>query len=71
VPITADMLKVAILAITLVMVLRQFGVQTASLVGLVGGVAFGAGLALQGTLSNTVSRMMLLTLRGFHYRQCG
>ncbi|HLR76438.1 MAG TPA: mechanosensitive ion channel domain-containing protein [Balneolaceae bacterium] len=65
-PIIADIVKVVIIAITLIMVLNQFGVQTASLVALVGSVAIAIGLALQGTLSNIASGIMLLLHRPFN-----
>lgn len=48
------------------MVLRRFGVQTASLVALVGSLAIGIGLALQGTLSDIAAGLMLLSLRPFN-----
>jgi small conductance mechanosensitive channel len=65
-PIIADTIKVLILAITLIMVLRRFGVQTASLIALLGSVAIGVGLALQGTFSDIASGILLLTIRPFN-----
>jgi small conductance mechanosensitive channel len=55
----------AILAITLVAVLGQFGIQTTSLIALLGAAGLAIGLALQGTLSNVASGVMLLGLRSF------
>jgi small conductance mechanosensitive channel len=66
VPVIADTIKVVILAITIIMVLSRFGVQTASLVALVGSLAIGIGLALQGTFSDIASGILLLTIRPFN-----
>jgi small-conductance mechanosensitive channel len=54
-----------VLTLTIVVVLGQFGVQTASLIALLGDAGLEAGLALQGTLSNVASGIMLLLLRPF------
>jgi len=66
--------KYAILAISLVMVLTQFGVQTASLLAVIGAAGLAIGLALQGTLSNVAAGVMLLILRPFNvgdFVSCG
>jgi len=47
-------------------VLNQFGVETASLIALLGTIGLAIGLALQGTLSNIASGVMLLLLRPFN-----
>jgi small conductance mechanosensitive channel len=65
-PIIADIIKIIILVITIIMVLSKFGVQTASLIALVGTIGIGVGLALQGTLSDIAAGMMLLSLRPFN-----
>ena len=57
--------KYAILAIALVAVLGQLGVQTASLLAVLGAAGLAIGLALQGTLSNVAAGVMLLILRPF------
>lgn len=57
--------KYTIMAVALVAVLGQFGVETASLLAVLGGAALAIGLALQGTLSNVASGTMLLILRPF------
>lgn len=57
--------KYAILAIALIVVLGQFGVQTASLIAVLGAAGLAIGLALQGTLSNVAAGAMLLILRPF------
>lgn len=58
--------KYAIFAIAVVTVLAQFGVQTASLITVLGAAGLAIGLALQGTLSNVAAGVMLLILRPFH-----
>lgn len=58
--------KYAIFVIAVVMVLTQFGVETASLIAVLGAAGLAIGLALQGTLSNVASGVMLLFLRPFN-----
>ncbi|MEZ5814526.1 MAG: mechanosensitive ion channel [Alphaproteobacteria bacterium] len=58
--------KYAILAIAFVAVLGQLGVQTASLLAVLGAAGLAIGLALQGTLSNVAAGVMLLILRPFN-----
>lgn len=65
VPILGKTTKITILIITLLVVLGQFGVQTASFIAVLGAAGLAIGLALQGTLSNVAAGMMLLTLRPF------
>lgn len=60
------MAKYAILAIAFVAVLGQLGVQTASLLAVLGAAGLAIGLALQGTLSNVASGVMMLILRPFN-----
>jgi len=50
-------------------VLQQFGVQTTSLIALLGAAGIAIGLAIQGTLSNVASGVMLLTLRPFRVKE--
>jgi small conductance mechanosensitive channel len=64
-PLLAKFARYGILAVTIVAVLGQFGVQTTSLIALVGAAGLALGLALQGTLSNVASGVMLLFLRPF------
>jgi small conductance mechanosensitive channel len=64
-PLIVNFARYAILAITVVAVLSQFGVQTTSLIALLGAAGLAVGLALQGTLSNVASGVMLLVLRPF------
>lgn len=64
-PVIASVVRYIVLALTLMVVLQQFGVQTASLVALLGTIGLAIGLALQGTLSNVAAGLMLLFLRPF------
>lgn len=54
-----------VLILVLVMVLGQFGVQTASVLAALGAAGLAIGLALQGTLQNIAAGIMLLVLRPF------
>ncbi len=62
----ARAIRYAIIAIVLVVVLQMFGVQTASLVAILGASALAIGLALQGTLSNVASGIMIALIRPYH-----
>lgn len=57
--------RYTILALVVVMVLGQFGVQTASIIAALGAIGLAIGLALQGTLQNIAAGIMLLVLRPF------
>ncbi|WP_111977453.1 mechanosensitive ion channel family protein [Algibacillus agarilyticus] len=57
--------KYIILAFVLIAVLNRFGVQTASIVALLGAAGLAVGLALQGTLSNLAAGVMLLLFRPY------
>jgi len=65
VPVLSQTTRLVILIITFLLVLGQFGVQTASIIAVLGAVGLAVGLALQGTLSNVAAGMMLLILRPF------
>jgi small conductance mechanosensitive channel len=54
-----------ILILTVLAVLSQFGVQTASLITVFGAASLAIGLALQGTLGNLAAGVMLLFFRPF------
>ena len=54
-----------VMAFVLVAVLGSFGVQTASIVAVLGAASFAVGLALQGTLSNFAAGVMILLFRPF------
>lgn len=55
--------KYAVMALAAVLVLNRFGIQTASLVALIGAAGLAIGLALQGTLSNLAAGVMLVIFR--------
>jgi small conductance mechanosensitive channel len=55
----------AIMAFTVIATVGQFGVQTASFVAILGAAGFAVGMAMQGTLANFASGVMLLLFRPF------
>ncbi|MFT5533118.1 MAG: small conductance mechanosensitive channel [Burkholderiaceae bacterium] len=57
--------RVAVLIFTLVAVLNRFGVETTSLIAVLGAAGLAVGLALQGTLSNVAAGVMILFFRPF------
>jgi small conductance mechanosensitive channel len=57
--------RYAILTFAAVFVLNRFGVQTASLVAIIGAAGLAIGLALQGTLSNIAAGVMMVIFRPF------
>ena len=61
----SNVLRYALLVLVFVMVLGQFGVQTASVIAALGAAGLAIGLALQGTLQNIAAGIMLLVLRPF------
>jgi small conductance mechanosensitive channel len=54
-----------VLTVTVLSVLSQFGIQTTSLIAVLGAAGLAVGLALQGTLSNLAAGVMLLIVRPF------
>lgn len=68
-PLLASLARYLILVLTLLLVVQQFGVQTTSLIAVLGAAGLAIGLALQGTLSNVASGVMLLVLRPFRVGQ--
>ncbi|MEP7284100.1 MAG: mechanosensitive ion channel domain-containing protein, partial [Rubrivivax sp.] len=56
----------AVLVVTLIAVLNRFGVETTSLIAVLGAAGLAVGLALQGTLSNVAAGVMLLVMRPFN-----
>lgn len=57
--------RYAILAFVFIAVLNRFGVQTASIVALLGAAGLAVGLALQGAMSNLAAGVMLLIFRPY------
>lgn len=64
-PLLSTLVRYAILAITILAVLHRFGVETTSVIALLGAAGLALGLALQGTLSDVAAGVMLLILRPF------
>lgn len=64
-PLPGKVVRIAILAITFIAVLNRFGVETTSLIAMLGAAGLAIGLALQGTLSNVAAGVMLLVFRPF------
>lgn len=57
--------KYIILAFVFIAILNRFGVQTASIVAILGAAGLAIGLALQGALSNLAAGVMLLLFRPY------
>lgn len=64
-PVIASVVRYAILVFVVIAVLARFGVQTTSVIALLGAAGLAVGLALQGTLQNIAAGIMLLFLRPF------
>lgn len=58
-----------VLTVTVLAVLSKFGIQTTSIVAVLGAAGLAIGLALQGTLSNLAAGVMLLIFRPFKIGQ--
>lgn len=61
----AAMVRYSILAFTIVAVLGRLGVQTASVIAVIGAAGLAVGLALQGSLSNFAAGVLLVAFRPF------
>lgn len=57
--------RYAIIAFAGLMVLERFGIETTSLVALIGAAGLAIGLALQGTLANLAAGVMIMLFRPF------
>lgn len=64
-PVVTAVVRYAIIVLVAVFALGQLGVQTASLLAVLGAAGLAIGLALQGTLTNIAAGIMLLWLRPF------
>jgi len=62
---TASLVRYLVIALTAIAVLNKFGIQTASLLTVMGAAGLAIGLALQGTLSHIAAGIMLLIFRPF------
>lgn len=61
----AALVKYVVIAIGLIAVLQQLGVQATSVIAVLGAASLAVGLALQGTLSNVAAGVMLLLQRPY------
>lgn len=57
--------RIVVIVFTLIAVLNRFGVETTSLIAVLGAAGLAIGLALQGTLSNVAAGVMILFFRPF------
>jgi small conductance mechanosensitive channel len=64
-PVLTATVRYAVLIVTILAALSQIGVQTASLLAILGAAGLAIGLALQATLANIAAGIMLLWLRPF------
>lgn len=64
-PLAGSVVRYAIVIVTVIAVLQRFGVETTSLIAILGAAGLAVGLALQGTLSNVAAGVMLIFLRPF------
>ena len=60
-----NLLRYVILAFMALFVLNTFGIQTTSIVAVIGAAGLAIGLALQGTLSNVAAGVMIIIFRPF------
>jgi len=59
----ASIVRYVVMGFTMLFVLNTFGVQTTSVVAVIGAAGLAIGLALQGTLSNVAAGVMLILFR--------
>jgi len=74
VPILCTVASVVVYSIGLIIILDFFGVNTTSIIALLGAAGLAIALALKDTLSNIAAGVMLLILRPFrsgHFIECG
>ena len=65
VPLFGSLIRYAGMTLTLVVALGNFGIETTSIIAVLGAAGLAIGLALQGTLSNVAAGLMLILLRPF------
>jgi small conductance mechanosensitive channel len=65
VPFLSSMIYYVTMAVVVIAVLNLFGIETTSLIAIVGAAGLAIGLALQGTLSNFAAGVMILLFRPF------
>lgn len=64
-PVFGNIVRYAVLVLVLIAVLSKFGIQTTSIIAVLGAAGIAVGLALQGALSNVAAGILLLVLRPF------
>ena len=62
-PLLSSIARYVVIIITIIAVLSQFGIETTSIIAVLGAAGLAIGLALQGTLQNIAAGVMLLILR--------
>jgi small conductance mechanosensitive channel len=65
IPFATGIVYYTVLAVVVIAVLSLFGIETTSLIAVLGAAGLAVGLALQGTLSNFAAGVMLLLFRPF------
>jgi len=60
-----QVVRVVIISVGLIAVLQRLGVQTTSIIAVLGAASLAIGLAMQGTLSNVAAGVLLLVLRPY------
>lgn len=60
-----QIVRVVVIVVGMIAVLQRLGVQTTSIIAVLGAASLAVGLALQGTLSNVAAGVMLLLLRPY------
>jgi len=65
IPFVSNLVYYGALAVVLIAVLNLFGIQTASVIAVLGAASLAVGLAMQGALSNFSAGVMLLVFRPF------
>lgn len=65
IPVVTQIARYAVLVFTVILVLAEFGIQTTSIIAVLGAAGLAIGLALQGTLQNVAAGFMLLFIRPF------
>ena len=63
--IAVQVVRVIVYIVGLIAVLQRLGVQTTSIIAVLGAASLAVGLALQGTLSNVAAGVLLLVLRPY------
>ena len=61
--------RYGLIAVTVIIVMARFGIETTSFIAVLGAAGLAIGLALQGTLSNVAAGVMLMVFRPFKLGQ--